>query len=55
MSWTLPTSLLFAGALPLWPLATVPHRPTSLPRLVAESFGSTLAVITLVWLGWSVC
>jgi hypothetical protein len=55
ISWTLPTPLLlFAGAVALWPLASVVRRPTSPPRLVAETFGTTLAVIALGWLGWSV-
>ena len=53
MSWILPTPLwLFAGAVALWPLMSVARRPTSSPRLVAEAFGSSLAIIGLVWLGW---
>ena len=53
MSWLLPTPLLlFAGAVALWPLAAVVRRPTSLPRLVAEAFGVTLAVVALVQLAW---
>ena len=50
MSWTLPTPLLlFTGVVALWPLAAVVRRPTSSPRLLAEAFGTTLAVIAL-WL-----
>ena len=53
MSWTLPTPLLlFAGAVALWPLAAVVRRPTSSARLLAEAFGTTLAVIALVQLAW---
>ena len=53
MSWTLPVPLLlFAGVVALWPLAAVVRRPKSAPRLVAEVFVPTLAVIALVWLAW---
>ena len=53
MGWILPRPLLlFAGAIALWPQAAIVRRPTSLPRLLAGAFGSTLAVIALVWLGW---
>ena len=53
MSWLLPLPLLlFAGAMALWPLATVVRRPTSRPRLFAEAFGTTLAVIGVVWAAW---
>lgn len=38
-------------AVALWPLAVV-CRPTSLLRLVVGAFGVTLALITLVRLGW---
>ena len=36
----------------LWPLASLLRRPVSLPRLLVEAFAVTLAVISLVWLGW---
>jgi hypothetical protein len=53
MSWILPTPLLlFAGIVALWPLATLVRRPTSAPRLVAEAFVSTLAVIGAFRLAW---
>ena len=53
MSCTLPTLLLlFAGAVALRPLASVVRRPTSALRLMAEAFGTTLAVVGAVWLGW---
>ena len=53
MSWTLPTPLLpFAGVVAIWPLAAVVRRPTSGPRLIAEAFGTTLAVIGMVWFAW---
>jgi hypothetical protein len=48
----LPTPLLFADVLALWPPAAVVRRPTSLPRLVAGAFGTTLAVVALVQLAW---
>jgi hypothetical protein len=49
MSWILPLPLLlFAGVVALWPLAAVVRRPTSRPRLLAEAFGTTLAVIAIV-------
>jgi multisubunit Na+/H+ antiporter MnhF subunit len=51
LSWVLPTPLLLAGAVALWPLASVVRRPTSHPRLVADTFSTTLAVITAVWFG----
>ena len=35
-----------------WPLSVVVRRPTSSPRLVPETFGTTLAVIALVQLAW---
>ena len=51
MSWTLPVPLLlFAGVVALLPLVVLVRRPTSAPRLVAEAFVTTLAVIALVWL-----
>ena len=54
MSWTLPTPLLrFAGVVALLPLASLVRRPTSTPRLIAESFFSALAVIAFVWLAWA--
>jgi hypothetical protein len=54
MSWTLPTSLLLvAGAVALWPLPSVVRRPTSLPRLLAEAFGTMLVVIALAWFAWT--
>jgi hypothetical protein len=53
MSWILPMPLLLiAGVVALWPLVAVVRRPTSAPRLLVEAFGTTLAVIALVWLGW---
>jgi hypothetical protein len=53
MSWVLPTLLLlFAGAAVLRPLASAARRPNSPLRLVAVLFGTTLAVIGLIWLGW---
>jgi hypothetical protein len=53
MSWLLPTPLLlFAGVVALLPLAPLVRRPSSAPRLVAEAFVTTLAVIALVWLAW---
>jgi hypothetical protein len=53
MTWILPTPLLlFAGGVALWTLAAVVRLPTSSPRLVAEAFAVTLAVIAVVWLGW---
>ena len=53
MSWTLPTPLLLcAGVVAIWPLAAVVRRPTSSPRLLAEAFGTTLAVIAVVQLAW---
>ena len=52
-SWTLPTPLLlFAGAVALWPLAAVVRRPRLPPRLLAEAFGITVAVIALVQFAW---
>ena len=33
-------------------MVAVVCRPTSRPRLVAGSVGTTLAIIALVWLGW---
>ena len=49
MSWLLPTPLmLFAGTLAIWPLAAVVRRPTSSPRLLAEAFGTMLAVVAFV-------
>jgi hypothetical protein len=44
--------LLFAGVVALVPLAALVRRPMSAPRLVAEAFTATLAVITAVWLAW---
>jgi hypothetical protein len=53
MSWLLPTPLLlFAGVVALLPVAALVRRPTSAPRLVAEAFVTTLAVIALVWGAW---
>ena len=53
MSWILPTQLLlFAGVVTLLPFAAIVRRPTSTPRLLAEAFVTTLAVIALVWLAW---
>ena len=53
MSWLLPTPLLlFAGAVALWPLMAIVRRPTSTPRLLAEAFVTTLAIIGFVWLAW---
>jgi hypothetical protein len=50
MSWILPTPLLlFAGVVALLPLASLVRHPVSLPRLMAGTFGSTLAVIAAVW------
>ena len=50
MNWILPApTLLFAGVA-LLPLATLVRRPTSAPRLLAELFVTTLAVIALIWL-----
>ena len=50
--WTLPTPLLlFAGAVALVPLAFLLRRPVSLPRLVVEAFGISLAIIAAVWAG----
>jgi len=52
MSWMLPTPLLLvAGAVALWPLAAIVRQVTSPSRLVAATFGTTLAVIGLVWHG----
>jgi hypothetical protein len=52
MSWILPTPLLlFADVVALLPLAARVRRPTSAPRLVAEAFITTLAVIAAVWAG----
>jgi hypothetical protein len=51
MSWTLPTPLLLlSGVVAVWPLAAVARRPTLLLRLVAEAFGTALAVFALVQL-----
>ncbi len=44
--------LLFAGVVALLPLAAIVRRSTSTPRLLAEAFVTTLAVIALVWLAW---
>jgi hypothetical protein len=52
MNSVLPTPLLFAGVVALWPLAAVVRWPTSPPRLFAEAFGTTFAVIGLVQLTW---
>jgi hypothetical protein len=53
MSGLLPTSLLrFAGVAAMVPWASLPHRPVSLRRLIAEAFAVTLAVIGAFWLGW---
>jgi hypothetical protein len=53
MSWTLPTPLLlFASAVALWPLGAVVRRPTSSARMLAEAFGTALAVIALLQLAW---
>jgi hypothetical protein len=52
MNWTLPISLLHAGALVLWPLATVVCRPTSATRLVVVACITSLAVIAAVWTYW---
>ena len=53
MSWLLPVPmLLFAGAVAVWPLAAIVRRPTSTPRLLAEAFAVTLAVIGAFWLAW---
>jgi hypothetical protein len=50
VSWIVPLPLLlFAGTVALVPLAAVVRRPTSVPRLVAETFVVTLAVIAAVW------
>jgi hypothetical protein len=38
----------------LLPVASQRRRPTSLPRLLAETFGTTLAVIGRVWSAWIV-
>ena len=52
MSWTLPTPLLFAGVVALWPLARLLRRPVSGPRLMVEAVATALAVIAAVWLAW---
>ncbi len=53
MSWLLPTPLLLvAGVVALVPLASLLRRPVSLPRLVVEAFGTTLAVIGTFWFAW---
>ncbi len=53
MTWTLPLPLLlFVGAVAFvaaWPRL---RRPVSVPRLMAEVFAITLAVIAAFWLGW---
>jgi hypothetical protein len=46
------TAAAIRCAVALWLLAAVLRRPTSSLRLLAEAFGTTLAVIGLVWLGW---
>ena len=38
----------------LLPLVSLVHRPVSLPHLMAETFGTTLAVIGADWQGWVV-
>jgi hypothetical protein len=43
--------LLVAGTVALLPLASIVRRPTALPRLVAEAFGTARAVNALVWFG----
>jgi hypothetical protein len=45
--------LVFAGTVGLVPIAAVVLRPTSAPRLVAETFLVTLAITALVWLTWA--
>jgi hypothetical protein len=53
MSWLLPIPLLIvAGVVALLPLASLLRRPVSLPRLIAEAFGITVAVIGTFWVGW---
>ena len=53
MSWTLPIPLLlFASVVVLLPLPALARRPVSPPRLVVEAFGTTLAVVGIVWLAW---
>lgn len=53
VSWLLPTPLLlFAGVVSLLPLTAIVRRSTSAPRLVAEAFLTTRAVIAVVWLAW---
>jgi hypothetical protein len=52
MTGTLPQPLpLFIGVATLASLACAVRRQTSLPRLYAEDFGITLAIIGAVWLG----
>jgi hypothetical protein len=53
MNWILPAPLLlFAGVVALVPLAAVVRRQTSAPRLAAEAFITTLAVIGAIWIMW---
>ena len=47
-----PGASTVAAVVALLPLAALVRRPTSAPRLVAEAFVTTLAVIALVWLAW---
>jgi hypothetical protein len=53
MPWLLPDPLLLiAGVASLLLLPSLIRRPVSTPRLAAETFGATLGVIALFWLGW---
>ena len=53
MSWLLPTPLLLvAGAAALLLVPSLLRRPVSTQRLAVETFGTTLGVIALFWLGW---
>ena len=55
MSWLLPVPLLLiAGVASLFLVPSLVRRSASTPRLVAEAFGATLGVISLVWFGWVV-
>jgi hypothetical protein len=53
MTWILQTPmLLVAGGAAVLILPTLLRRPVSTPRLVVETFGTTLGVFAVVWLGW---
>jgi hypothetical protein len=52
VSWLLPVPLLLvAGAAAALLLPSLIRRPVNTTRLAAETFGATLGVIALFWLG----